>query len=135
MVEDLTLPDNGFQTRGSRQLLWDVWYVLRSKSGLGALLDAIAERSGARQIPVYDQYGKVSGSTSKDNEASWNRTNFARLSGQITGLLEAVKQLSKAQGGTIDMEAVKQASKDGAAEAIAEGVKVDVTVNGVASNG
>ena len=52
--DDLALPDNGFETRGSRQLLWDVWYALRSKTGLGKLLDAIAERAGSHPIPVYD---------------------------------------------------------------------------------
>jgi hypothetical protein len=42
--DDIVLADNGFQTRGSRQLLWDVWFVLRSKTGLGKLLNAAADR-------------------------------------------------------------------------------------------
>ena len=86
-------------------------------------------------LPKFGPDGKQNGVTSIAAEAAWNATNFARLSGQISGVLEAVKQLAKAQGKDIDLAAVKQAAKDGAAEALAEGVRVDVTVNGVATNG
>jgi hypothetical protein len=115
------LPAGNLKSSTNQQKLDDIWWRECTTEG--------------KKIPVYDQYGKVVGDTSRDNEASWNRTNFARLSGQIAGLLEAVKQLAAKQGGAIDMEAVKQASKEGAAEAIAEGITVDVTVNGAPSNG
>ena len=115
------LPAGNLKTSSNQTKLDDVWWRECTAEG--------------KKIPVYDQYGKRVGDTSRDNEASWNRTNFARLSGQINGVLEAVKQLAKAQGKDIDLEAVKQAAKDGAAEALAEGVRVDVTVNGVATNG
>jgi hypothetical protein len=115
------LPAGNLKSSSNQQKLDDLWWRECTTEG--------------KKIPVYDQYGKVVGETSRDNEASWNRTNFARLSGQVSGVLEAVKQLAKAQGKDIDLEAVKQASKEGAAEALAEGVKVDVTVNGAPVNG
>jgi hypothetical protein len=121
MAANTNLPAGNLKTSTNQQKLDDLWW--RVATGEGKALDR------------YDQYGKPNGKTSVEVEAQWAAANFARLSGQIAGLLEAVKQLAKVQGGSIDLEAVKQASKDGAAEAIAEGVKVDVTVNGVGSNG
>ena len=51
-------------------------------------------------------------------------------SGQIAGLQESVKQLSKATGATVDLAAVEAAAKKGAEAALAEGVKIDLTVGG-----
>ena len=87
-------------------------------------------------IPKFDQNGKVVGETSPNIEAAWNAANFARVNGQIAAVLEAVKQLAKAQGATINLDAVKQAAKDGTTAALQENlVKVDVTVQGAPSNG
>lgn len=50
---------------------------------------------------------------------------------QVAGLVEALKQVSKAQGSAIDIAAVLEAARAGAAQAISEGVvKVDVSVSG-----
>ena len=118
--EDLVLPDNGFETRGSRQLLWDIWYAIRSKTGLGKLLDAIADRVWARQIDRYDGNGKVNGKTSVALESQWAAANFARVNGNIAGLSELVKQLAVKQGAVIDIDAIAAASAKAVADELSK---------------
>lgn len=90
-----------------------------------------SQRSMGTTIPRFGPDGKQNGETSVNIEAAWNAANFARLNGQINAVLEAIKQLAAAQGAKIDLEAIKQAAKDGAEEALSEGVvKVDVSVQG-----
>lgn len=49
--------------------------------------------------------------------------------GQIAGLTEAIKQLAQSGGSTVDLDGILNAAKDGAAQAIAEGVvKVDISI-------
>lgn len=90
-----------------------------------------AARSMGPTIPRFDANGKQNGETSVNIEAAWNAANFAKVNGKLDGILEALKQVAKAQGATIDLEAVKAAAKAGAEEALSEGVvKVDVSVQG-----
>ena len=86
-LDDLVLPDNGFQTRGSRQLLWDVWFALRSKTGLNKLLNVIADRVLTRPVPVLDANWKPT------PENVWTgleigalRQNFKNTRGDIAGV-------------------------------------------------
>ena len=52
------------------------------------------------------------------------------LSGQVAGLLEAVKQLAAAPGQAVDLGAVAAAAKSGAEAALSAGVDVNVNVGG-----
>ena len=62
--------------------------------------------------------------------AARNRTWHGQTHAKVNALTSIVEQLAKGQGVVIDMAAVEAAAKKGAAEALAEGVDVNVTVNG-----
>ena len=63
-------------------------------------------------------------------EARRNRTWHGQTHAKVNALTSIVEQLAKGQGVVIDMAAVEAAAKKGAAEALAEGVDVNVTING-----
>lgn len=58
------------------------------------------------------------------------RVYHGQTHGKINALTSIVEQLARGQGVTIDMAAVEAAAKKGAAEALAEGVDINLTVNG-----
>lgn len=59
-----------------------------------------------------------------------SRVFHGQTHAKVNALTSIVEQLAKGQGVTIDMAAVEAAAKKGAAEALADGVDVNVTVNG-----
>lgn len=64
-----------------------------------------------------------------------HNTIIRDVGGQLGALRELVKQLAAGQGVDIDYGRVEAAAKVGAAEALAGGITVDVTLNGAQTNG
>ena len=59
-----------------------------------------------------------------------NRVWHGQTHAKVNALTSIVEQLAKGQGVTIDMAAVEEAARKGAAEALADGVDINLTVNG-----
>lgn len=71
--------------------------------------------------------------------ATVHNTIIRDVGGQLGALREIVKQIATGQGVEIDYDRVEAAAKDGAekgaAEALGNGITVDVTLNGAKTNG
>jgi hypothetical protein len=79
-----------------RQKVLDIWWRTCSKTGLTKLIAAIAAGVGSYPIPLYDASGKKVGTTTKDDEASWNKANFAGQRARLDALTQKVDALTAA---------------------------------------
>ena len=136
-IDGIVRPDDELQKTTTLQKLLDIWWRLCSKSGLTPLIAAFAEGILNAPIPKFDGNGKAIGTTTLGAEIGWNPANNAKLDKKLDAALELLGKVVAAQGGSVDIEAIKQAAKDGANEgalnAIESGVvKVDVSVQGTA---
>ena len=130
-IDNIARPDDELKTSTTLQKLLDIWWRVCSKSGLTRLIAAFAEGILNAPIPKFDGNGRAVGSTSLGAEIGWNPANNAKLDKKMDAVLDLVAKLVAAQGGSVDIEAIKQAAKAGALEGIESGVvKVDVSVQG-----
>lgn len=100
------LPDADLTKLSNQTKLDDVWWGIRSVSGAGR---AILRQS----ISVLDaNWNRSKANTTLEIEIGALPQNFKVLREQVSALTELVKQLSIAQGVTIDYQAIAKAVVD-----------------------
>lgn len=100
------IPDIDLETSSNQKKLNDIWWGVRSVTGAG--------RGVLRQtVALFDKNWQVSKQTTTlETEVGALPQNFAIVRQQIAELTELVRQLSVAQGVTIDYAAIAKAVVD-----------------------
>jgi len=103
----------------NQQKLDDIWWILCADDGRPALMDMIAQAVTHKDIPWFGFDGKqpTDGRTTVTlaDIAAWSDTAWAGMNQKLATMQELVRQLSVAQGVTIDYAAIAKAVNDDAA--------------------
>lgn len=98
----------------NQEKLDDIWWILCADDGRPTLVKLIAD--GVLDAPSPLAGG---GTTTPRTKVTFQKQEFNNIQGLIVALTETVRQLSVAQGVTIDYAAIAKAVNDDAAKRLA----------------